>query len=147
MEWSWYRRLDGHDLPEKQLLVPPGAKIPIPPEDDVDSLRGVLELWVAPLILLVVILRFLVCRLPVLLTATRVAEHPPEVIAIDGRVIGAWMPWALLLQELLELLLRCRLLAPRGTFHSHDEIIWLALLGWTRVVLLAFVVAVVVWTP
>jgi hypothetical protein len=22
-EWSWYRRLDGHDLPEKQLLVPP----------------------------------------------------------------------------------------------------------------------------
>jgi hypothetical protein len=34
-EWSWYCQLDGYDLPEKQLLVPPGAKIPISPEDDV----------------------------------------------------------------------------------------------------------------
>jgi hypothetical protein len=31
--------------------------------------------------------------------------------------------------------------------HSRDEIIWLALSGWTRIVLLAFVVAVVVWAP
>jgi hypothetical protein len=30
-EWSWYRRLDGHDLPKKQLLVPPGAKILVSP--------------------------------------------------------------------------------------------------------------------
>jgi hypothetical protein len=37
-EWSWYRRLDGHDLPKKQLLVPSGAKIPITSEDDVDGL-------------------------------------------------------------------------------------------------------------
>jgi hypothetical protein len=31
--------------------------------------------------------------------------------------------------------------------HSRDEIIWLAFLVWTRIVPLAFVVAVVVWTP
>jgi hypothetical protein len=111
-EWSWYRRLDGHDLPKKQLLVPPGAEIPISPEDDVDGLRSILELRVAPLVLLVVILGFFVRRLLVFLTTTEVAEHPPEVIAVDGRVIGTWMPWALLLQELLELLLRRRLLAP-----------------------------------
>jgi hypothetical protein len=57
------------------------------------------------------------------------------------------MPWALLLQELLELFLRRRLLAPRGTIHSRVEIIWLAFTGWTRIVPLAFVVAVVVWAP
>jgi hypothetical protein len=57
------------------------------------------------------------------------------------------MPWALLLQELLELLLRRRLLAPRGMIHSRDEIIWLALSGWTRVVPLAFVDVVVIWAP
>jgi hypothetical protein len=52
---------------------------------------------------LVIILGFLICRLPVLLTTTGVAKRPLEVIAIDGRVVGTWMPWALLLQELLEL--------------------------------------------
>jgi hypothetical protein len=57
------------------------------------------------------------------------------------------MPRAFLLQELLELLLRCRLLASRGTIHSHNEIMWLALSGWTRIVPLAFVVAAVVRTP
>jgi hypothetical protein len=30
--------------------------------------------------------------------------------------------------------------------HSRDEIIWLALSGWTRIVPLALVVAVVMWT-
>jgi hypothetical protein len=34
---------DGKNLPEKQLLVPPGTKILISPEDDVDDLRGVLK--------------------------------------------------------------------------------------------------------
>jgi hypothetical protein len=57
------------------------------------------------------------------------------------------MPWAFLLQELLELLLCHRLPALRGTIHSRDEIISLALSGWTRIVPLAFVVAVVVRTP
>jgi hypothetical protein len=33
--------------------------------------------------------------------------------------------------ELFELLLRHCHLASRGTIHSHDEIVWLALLGWT----------------
>jgi hypothetical protein len=31
--------------------------------------------------------------------------------------------------------------------HSRDVIIWLALSGWTRVVPLALVIAVVIWTP
>jgi hypothetical protein len=37
-EWSWYRRLDGQNLSEEQLLIPPGTEIFIPPEDDVDHL-------------------------------------------------------------------------------------------------------------
>jgi hypothetical protein len=57
------------------------------------------------------------------------------------------MPWAFLLQELLKLLLRRRFLAARGTIHSRDEIIWLAFSVWTRIVPLAFVIAVVFWTP
>jgi hypothetical protein len=31
--------------------------------------------------------------------------------------------------------------------HSHNDIIWLTFSGWTRKVLLAFVVAVVIWAP
>jgi hypothetical protein len=31
--------------------------------------------------------------------------------------------------------------------HSHDEIIWLALSGWTQIVPLALVIVVVIWTP
>jgi hypothetical protein len=31
--------------------------------------------------------------------------------------------------------------------HSRDEIIWLAFSGWTRIVALAFIVVVVIWTP
>jgi hypothetical protein len=108
----WYRRLDRHDLLKKQLLVPPGTEIPITSEDDVDGLRGVLELRVAPLVLLVVILGFFVRRLLILLTTTGVAERPPEMVVIDGRMVGTWMPWALLLQEFLELFLHRRLLAP-----------------------------------
>jgi hypothetical protein len=111
MKWSWYCWLDGHDLPEKQLLVPLGAEVSIAPEDDIDDLRSILELHVAPLILLVVILGFLVYWLLVLLAATGVAECPPEVVTVDSLVIGTCMPWAFLLQELLELLLRRRLLA------------------------------------
>jgi hypothetical protein len=111
-EWSWYRRLDGQNLPEKQLLVPPGTKILISPEDDVDDLRSVLKLWVAPVVLLIVILGFFVRRLLVLLSTTGGAERPPKVVVVNGGVVGTWMPWALFLQELLELLLRHRLLAP-----------------------------------
>jgi hypothetical protein len=57
-------------------------------------------------ILLIIILGFFVSRLLVLLSSTGVAERPPKVIAVDGGVAGARMPWALLLQALLELLLR-----------------------------------------
>jgi hypothetical protein len=111
-EWSWYRRLDGQNLPEKQLLVPPGTKILVSPKDDVDNLRSILKLRVAPMIFLIIILGFFVSRLLVLLSATGVAERPPKVVAVDGGVVGAQMPWALLLQELLELLLHRQLLTP-----------------------------------
>jgi hypothetical protein len=139
-ERSWYRRLNGHDLSEEQLLVPPGAKILISPEDDVDDLRSVLDV-------VVIILGFFVRMLLVLLTTTGVAERPPKVVAINGSVVGTWVPWALFMQELLELLLRCRLVAPRRTIDSRDDIIWLSFSGRTRKVPLAFVVAVVVWAP
>jgi hypothetical protein len=57
------------------------------------------------------------------------------------------VPRTLLLQELLKLLLRRRLLAPRRTIDSRDDIIWLSFPGRTRKVPLAFVVAVVIWAP
>jgi hypothetical protein len=37
MEWSWYRRLDRHDLSEEQFLFLPGTEVRISPEDDVDG--------------------------------------------------------------------------------------------------------------
>jgi hypothetical protein len=55
----------------------------------------------------VVVLGFFVRRLLVLLTITGVAERPPKVAAVNGGVVGTWVPWALFLRELLELLLRC----------------------------------------
>jgi hypothetical protein len=60
-----------------------------------------------PLVLVVVILGFFVHRLLVLLTTTGVAERPPKMITVDSGVIGTWVPWALLLQEFLKLLLHC----------------------------------------
>jgi hypothetical protein len=96
---------------------------------------------------LVIVFGFFVHGLLVLLATAGIAESPSEVVTINCRMIGTWMPWAFLLQELLKLLLHCLLLASRGTIHSHNEIIWLALSGWTRIVPLAFVVAVVMRTP
>jgi hypothetical protein len=98
-------------------------------------------------ILLIAILGFFVHRLLVLLATTGFAEYPPKVVAVYGSMIGTWVPRALLLQELLKLLLRCRFLAPRRTIDNCDDIIWLSFPGWTRKVPLAFVVAVVVWAP
>jgi hypothetical protein len=63
-------------------------------------------------VLLIVVLGFFVRRLLVLLSTTGVAERPPKVVAVNGGMIGTWVPRALLLQELLKLLLRRRLLAP-----------------------------------
>jgi hypothetical protein len=143
----WCRRLDRHDLPEKQFLFPLGTEVSIAPEDDVDGLRSVLELRVAPLVPLVIVFGFFVHGLLVLLATAGIAESPLEVVTINCRMIGTWMPWALLLQKLLELLLHRRLLASRGTIHSRNEIIWLALSRWTRIVPLAFIVAVVLWMP
>jgi hypothetical protein len=96
---------------------------------------------------LVVVFRFFVHWLLVLLAATGIAKCPPEVVAINFRMTGTWMSWAFILQELLELFLCRYLLASRGMIHSHDEIIWLALSGWTQVVPLALIIAVVIWTP
>jgi hypothetical protein len=58
------------------------------------------------LVPLVVVFGIFVHWLLVLLATTGIAECPPEVVAIDCHVIGTWMPWAFLLQELLELFLR-----------------------------------------
>jgi hypothetical protein len=69
----------------------------------------------------IVILGFFVGRLLILLSTTGVTERPPKVVAINGGMASARMPWALLLQELFELLLRRRLLAPRGTIDSPRE--------------------------
>jgi hypothetical protein len=98
-------------------------------------------------ILLIIILGFFVSRPLVLLSATGVAERPPKVVAVDGGVVGTRVPRALLLQELLELLLRCRLLAPCRMIDSRDDLIWLSFLGWPQKIPLAFVAAVVVWAP
>jgi hypothetical protein len=60
---------------------------------------------------------------------------------------GVTVPWALLLQEFLNLLLRHpQFLSSRagGALDSRDQIIWLALLGGSRVVPLTSVVAVIV---
>jgi hypothetical protein len=83
----------------------------------------------------------------VLLATTGIAECPPEVVAINCRMIGTWMPWKFLLQELFELLLRCSLLGLRRMIYSRDEVIWLALSGWTRVVPLALVGMTVICAP
>jgi hypothetical protein len=99
------------------------------------------------MILLIIILGFFVSRLLVLLSASGVAERPPKVVAVDGGVVGDRVPRALLLQELLELLLRCRLLAPRRTIDGRDDLIWLSFLGWPQKFPLALVAAVVVWAP
>jgi hypothetical protein len=95
---------------------------------------------------LVILFGFFV-RWLVLLDTTGIAECPPEVVAINCRMIGTWMPWAFLLQELFELLLRCCLPTSRRMIHSRDEVVWLALSGWTRVVPLALVSTVVIWAP
>jgi hypothetical protein len=78
-----------------------------------------------------VILFGLFIRWLVLLVATGIAECPPEVVAINCRMIGTWMPWAFLLQEFFELLLHRCLLASQRMIHSRDEVVWLALSGWT----------------
>jgi hypothetical protein len=62
-------------------------------------------------------------------------------------MIGTLMPWAFLLQELFELLLRRCLPASRRTIHSRDEVVWLALSGLTRVVPLALVGTVAICAP
>jgi hypothetical protein len=139
-------RLDRHDLSEEQFLFPPGTEVRISPEDDVDGFRGILELRAVRFVPLVILFGFFV-RWLVLFATTGIAECPPEVVAINCRMIGTWMHWAFLLQELFELLLRRSLPASRRTIHSHDEVIWLVLSGWIRVVPLALIGTTVICAP
>jgi hypothetical protein len=127
-------------------VFPPGTEVSISPEDDVDSLQRILELLTVRFVPLVILFGFFVSWL-VLLAVIGFAECPPEVVAINCRMIGTWMPWAFLLQELFELLLCCSLLASRRMIHSRDEVIWLVLSGWTQVVLLALVGMIVICAP
>jgi hypothetical protein len=78
-------------------LFPRGTEVSIPPEDDVDGLQSILELQVAPLVPLVIIFGFIVHGLLVLLATAGIAESPPEVVTINCRMIGTWMPRAFLL--------------------------------------------------
>jgi hypothetical protein len=105
-----------------------------------------LELHVVRFVPLVVLFGFFI-RWLVFLAATGIAEEPPEVVAINRRMIGTWMPWIFLLQELFELLPRRCLPASRRTIYSRDEVVWLALSGWTRVVPLALVGMIVICAP
>jgi hypothetical protein len=85
-------------ISKKQFLFPPGTEVSMLPEDDVDGLRSILELWVATLVPLVVIFGFLFHGLLVLLATAGIAESPPEVVTINCCMIGTWIPWAFLLQ-------------------------------------------------
>jgi hypothetical protein len=78
-----------------------------------------LVLWFIILLALVPLLGILFKRWGV--------ESPLDVVALDLRVLGAWVPWAL-----------------RGALNSRGEVIWLPLSGGSRVVPLAFVIAVIV---
>jgi hypothetical protein len=131
---------------EEQFLFPPGFELFITSEDDVDGFRNILELRIVRFVPLVILFGLFI-RWLVLLTAAGIAEYPLEVVAINCRMIGTWMPWAFLLQELFELILRCCLPASRRTIHSRNKVIWLALLGWTRIVLLALVGTIVICAP
>lgn len=72
-------------------------------------------------------------------------EGSSKVIALDCLVLGIRVPWASLVQELLKLLLRsARHLASQRAPESHDCIVWLALSGRTRVILLASILALIV---
>jgi hypothetical protein len=60
------------------FLSPPGIEFFITSEDDVDGFRSILELCVVRFVPLVVLFGLFV-RWLVLLTASRIAECPPEV--------------------------------------------------------------------
>jgi hypothetical protein len=63
-----------------------------------------------------------------------ILEGSPELVALLGGVVAIQMPWALLLQQVLEAaggLLRVLL---RRALDSRDSIVWLALAIGTRVV-------------
>jgi hypothetical protein len=127
-------------------LFPPGTDLFITSEDDVDGFGGILELRVVRFVPLVVLFGFFIRQL-ILLATTGIAKFPSEVVAINCRLIGTWMPWVFFLQELFKLLLRCCLPASRRTIHSRNKVVWLALSGWTRVVPLALVGTVITYAP
>ena len=78
-----------------ELLGSPSEEVGVAAEDDVDYLGGILR----PVLLVLALFLVLVKRWGV--------DRPLEVVALDNRVLGVWVPWALLLQKLHELLLRC----------------------------------------
>jgi hypothetical protein len=100
--------------------------------------------WHLPTCPLVIILLSLALLLGILVKRWGI-EGPSEVVALDRQVLGAWVPWPLLLQEFLELLLRCtQLLASWGVLNSRDDVIWLVFSRRSCVVPLASVVVVVI---
>jgi hypothetical protein len=61
---------------------------------------------VVALQLFLILLVFLFLALPFVLVKRRGVEGPSKVQAVNSCVLAIWVPWAPLLQELLELLLR-----------------------------------------
>jgi hypothetical protein len=74
-------------LSEEQFLFPPGIELFITSEDYVASFRSILELRMVRFVPLVILFGFFI-RWLVLLAATGIAEYPPEVVAINCRMIG-----------------------------------------------------------
>lgn len=118
-----------------------GGKVIISTEDDVHRLGSILELAIDRRVSLVFIC-FIVLWLVGFISRRR-AKCLLQLPVVDCGVLGTWVPRAFLLQELLDLLLGCRLLAMLGTVHIRDELVWLAFPRRTRVVSVAAVVAVI----
>jgi hypothetical protein len=83
-------------------LSPLQGEAGVSAEDDIDSVRRVLE----PIsLLLIPILLVLALLLHVLVEGWGI-QVLPEVVVLSRQVLGLWAPWALLVQQLLKLLLR-----------------------------------------
>jgi hypothetical protein len=99
--------------------------------------------WNSIVLLIILLLAFI---LVIGLTIDGVSnEGLAETVALPSRVLGVWVPWALLVEDLIETL-SCvaGLLAARWALNCRDKIVSLALSAWTQVVLLALVVVATV---
>jgi hypothetical protein len=84
----------------------------------------VLILVAARVVPIIVFLSFLI----IILVERFGVESLAKVVALLGGVLGVWVPRALLVEELVEVLLHVvRLLTMRLALHRRDNIVWIAL--------------------